>query len=416
MNSLLARVLLPGLLLGLLLGACAGGDSSPDSSDAEAAASDPANAPRELVASEAEAGSGSAAGADATDTSSVESDRDGLLERDASSETTDGRPSRAALVDVEEIWIPGGTFSMGSTDPLARPDEQPVHRVRVSGFWIDRTEVTNRQYDAFVRATGYVTVAERPIVWEDLAAQLPPGTPHPGEEALRPGSLVFMEPSEPVPLDRFDLWWSWTPGACWRAPEGPGSDLEGRWDHPVVQVAYEDAAAFAAWAGKRLPTEAEWEFAARGGLEGAPFAWGSEPLAPERCNIWTGSFPDANSAADGFPRTAPVGSFPANGFGLHDVAGNVWEWCSDFFDPGTYARRAASGDVAVDPVGPAESVDPRSPYSKVSRVQRGGSFLCNDSYCASYRPSARMASAQDTGLSHLGFRCVRGGDPPADER
>ncbi len=303
---------------------------------------------------------------------------------------------------------------MGSTDPLARPDEQPVHRVRVSGFWIDRTEVTNRQYDAFVRATGYVTVAERPIVWEDLAAQLPPGTPHPGEEALRPGSLVFEEPAEPVPLDRFDLWWVWTPGACWRAPEGPGTDLQGRWDHPVVHVAYEDAAAFAAWAGKRLPTEAEWEFAARGGLEGAPFAWGSEPLTPERCNVWTGSFPNQNSAADGFARTAPVGSYPANGFGLHDVAGNVWEWCSDFFDPRTYARRAAEGEEAVDPAGPSESVDPRAPFSKVSRVQRGGSFLCNDSYCASYRPSARMASAQDTGLSHLGFRCVRDGDPPED--
>jgi len=410
MNSLLARVLLPGLLLC----ACAEGDSAPGPSGAAGAATDSADAPRELVASGAEAGSGSAAGAGATDASSAEPDRAGLLEGDASSRSSDERSSRAGLIDAEEVWIPGGAFSMGSDDPLARPDEQPVHRVRVSGFWIDRTEVTNRQYDAFVRATGYVTVAERPVVWEDLAAQLPPGTPHPGEAALRPGSLVFMEPSEPVPLDRFDLWWSWTPGACWRAPEGPGSDLEGRWDHPVVHVAYEDAAAFAAWAGKRLPTEAEWEFAARGGLEGAPFAWGSEPLAPERCNIWTGSFPNENTAADGFARTAPVRSFPANGFGLHDVAGNVWEWCSDFFDPETYARRAAAGEVALDPTGPSESVDPRSPYSKVSRVQRGGSFLCNDSYCASYRPSARMASAQDTGLSHLGFRCVRDGDPPED--
>lgn len=410
MNSLLARALLPGLLLC----ACAGGDPSPGPSDAEGAASDSADAPRELVASGAEAGSGSAAGAGATDASSAEPDRDGPLVGDASSQSSDERPTRAGLIDAEEVWIPGGAFSMGSNDPLARPDEQPVHRVRVSGFWIDRTEVTNRQYDAFVRATGYVTVAERPVVWEDLAAQLPPGTPHPGEEALRPGSLVFMEPSGPVPLDRFDLWWSWTPGAYWRAPEGPGSDLEGRWDHPVVHVAYEDAAAFAAWAGKRLPTEAEWEFAARGGLDGAPFAWGSAPLAPERCNIWTGSFPNENTAADGFARTAPVRSFPANGFGLHDVAGNVWEWCSDFFDPETYARRAAAGEVVVDPAGPSESVDPRSPYSKVSRIQRGGSFLCNDSYCASYRPSARMASAQDTGLSHLGFRCVRDGDPPED--
>lgn len=301
---------------------------------------------------------------------------------------------------------------MGSDDPLARPDEQPVHSVTVGGFYIDVTEVTNRQYAAFVEATGYVTVAERPVDWEEMKAQLPPGTPKPPEEALLPGSLVFTPPAQAVPLDRFDLWWTWTTGATWRAPEGPGSDLEGRWDHPVVQVAYEDAEAYAVWAGRRLPTEAEWEYAARGGVDGAPFAWGNEPLTPERCNIWQGSFPHDNTVADGHARTAPVRSFAPNGYGLHDVAGNVWEWCSDYYDPATYAKRASGAQPVVDPTGPGESIDPRNPYSQISRIQRGGSFLCNDTYCSSYRPSARMAAAEDTGLSHLGFRCVREGAPP----
>lgn len=317
---------------------------------------------------------------------------------------------------VEEAWIPGGTFWMGSVDPLARPDEAPVHRVRVEGFWMETTEVTNRAFMRFVDETGYVTVAERPLVWEEIAAQLPPGTPRLPDEELAPGSLVFTPPDHAVPLQRHDLWWTWTPGAYWRAPEGPGSDLDGRLDHPVVHVAHEDARAYAAWAGKRLPTEAEWERAARGGLHRAPFVWGDGELAPGRCNVWQGPFPHGGTAEDGFARTAPVGSFPPNPFGLHDMAGNVWEWCADFYDPATYALRveAAGGAVVVDPRGPERSVDPRTPYSEVSRVQRGGSFLCNDTYCASYRPSARMASAEDTGLAHLGFRCVSDGPPPAD--
>jgi formylglycine-generating enzyme required for sulfatase activity len=308
-------------------------------------------------------------------------------------------------------WIPGGEFSMGSTDPLARPDERPVHRVRVDPFWMDVTEVTNAQYAEFVAATGYRTVAERPVDWEELRKQVPPGTPKPDDAMLQPGSLVFTPPKSPVTLGDASAWWRWVPGACWKHPEGPGSSIAGRERHPVVHVAFEDAEAYARWAGKRLPTEAEWELAARGGLDGKPFVWGDGPLDATRCNVWQGNFPDANTEADGFARAAPVGSFPANGYGLRDMAGNVWEWCSDRYRPDTYAERAASAPVA-NPRGPAQTVDPRNPYAPESRVHRGGSFLCNDSYCASYRPSARMATPPDTGLQHLGFRCVR--DAAAD--
>ena len=304
------------------------------------------------------------------------------------------------------VWIPGGVFRMGGDDPLARPDESPVHEVRISGFWIDATEVTNRQFAAFVDATGYRTVAERPVDWESLREQLPPGTPKPDAALLAPGSLVFVPPTGPVDRREVGAWWRWTPGASWRHPEGPGSTIEERADHPVVHVAWEDAVAYAAWAGKRLPTEAEWEFAARGGLDGAVNVWGDEPVDPLRCNILQGRFPDGDTAEDGFAGTAPVGSFPANGFGLHDMAGNVWEWCADRYDAGAYARRAGAGSPVVDPVGPDRSVDPRMPHAADTRVQRGGSFLCHDSYCASYRPSARMSATPDSAMPHLGFRCV----------
>ncbi|MFM8699310.1 MAG: SUMF1/EgtB/PvdO family nonheme iron enzyme, partial [Phycisphaerales bacterium] len=250
-------------------------------------------------------------------------------------------------------WIPGGEFSMGSTDPLARPDEQPVHRVRVNPFWMDETEVTNAQFAAFVAATGYRTVAERPIDWEELKKQVPPGTPKPDGAMLQPGSLVFTPPTSPVALGDASAWWRWLPGTCWKHPDGPGSSIAGRERMPVVHVSFEDAQAYAAWAGKRLPTEAEWEFAARGGLEGTPFAWGAQPLDATRCNVWQGHFPDTNTAADGFAGAAPVGSFPANGYGLFDMAGNVWEWCSDRYRPDTYAQRAAGAPV-VNPTGPAQ--------------------------------------------------------------
>ena len=298
---------------------------------------------------------------------------------------------------------------MGSTDAHARADEKPVHRVRVDGFWMDATEVTNRQFAEFVQATGYETVAERPVDWEELKQQLPPGTPKPDEKMLLPGSLVFTPPAEAVDTRHFEQWWSWTTGASWRHPEGPGSTIDGKADHPVVHVAWEDAMAYAKWAGKRLPTEAEWEFAARGGLDHKLNVWGDEPVDAKRANTWQGRFPEKNTAEDGYARTSPVKSFPANAYGLYDMAGNVWEWCSDLYRPDAYALQIAeAGPNAVidNPRGPAQSLDPRNPHAPASRVQRGGSFLCHDSYCASYRPSARMAAPPDTGMQHLGFRCV----------
>lgn len=316
------------------------------------------------------------------------------------------------------VWIPGGVFRMGSTDPLARPDESPVHTVQVGGFWMDATEVTNAQFSAFVEATGYKTVAERPVDWEVLKTQVPPGTPKPPDEMLQPGSLVFTPPDHPVDLRRFDQWWTWTHGADWKHPAGPGSSIEGLDNHPVVHIAYDDAAAYAEWAGKRLPTEAEWEFAARGGLDGAVNTWGDEPVDPARCNTWQGHFPDVNTREDGYEGSAPVGTFPPNGYGLYDMAGNVWEWCSDLYRPDTYAFRieGLGRDAVIDnPRGPDSSLDPRAPLSPVSRVHRGGSFLCNDSYCASYRPSARMAASPDSALVHLGFRCVRDAEKPAGD-
>ena len=303
------------------------------------------------------------------------------------------------------VWIPAGTFRMGSTDGLARADESPVHRVTVEGFWIDVTEVTNEQFAEFVRATGYVTVAERAVDWEELKKQLEPGTPKPDEAVLQPGALVFTPPEKPVGLGDPSRWWRWVHGADWRHPGGPGTRIEGRGNEPVVQVSWLDAVAFARWAGKSLPSEEQWEFAARGGLEGKVNVWGDEPVDATRCNTWQGHFPDRNTAEDGYAGVAPVKSFAPNGYGLYDMAGNVWEWCADVYDAKAYARRAA---VAADAdrgarrgTGSGAEAD-----AGAMRVQRGGSFLCNDAYCASYRPSARMASAPDTGSQHVGFRCV----------
>lgn len=313
------------------------------------------------------------------------------------------------------VRIEGGEFSMGGDDPLARPDEQPIHRVRVDAFWMDQTEVTNAQFRAFVEATGYVTVAERPVDWEELKKQLPPGTPKPPDEVLQPGSVVFTPPDHAVDLATHAQWWSWTIGANWRHPEGPGSDVQGKDDHPVVHVAYEDAVAYSAWAGKSLPTEAQWEFAARGGLDRAVNTWGDEPVDATRANTWQGEFPHRNTAEDGFARTAPVRQFPPNAYGLYDMAGNVWEWCADLYRPDAYARllvAAGPGGLIKNPTGPERSLDMRNPHAPESRVQRGGSYLCNDSYCASYRPAARMAAPPDTGMQHVGFRCVRS-DPSA---
>ena len=272
---------------------------------------------------------------------------------------------------------------------------------------MDQTEVTNAQFKQFVDATGYVTTAERTPKWEDIKKQVPPGTPKPPDEMLIPASMVFTPPDHPVPTNNPRAWWSWIPGANWRHPEGPQSDLSGRDHHPVVHVSWDDAVAYATWAEKRLPTEAEWEFAARGGLDKAPFTWGNDPLSQEvpQANVWQGRFPDTNTQADGYVRTAPVGSFPSNGYGLLDMAGNVWEWTQDWYRVDLYPRRAGKS-VIKNPHGPESPFDPRERFS-LPRVTRGGSFLCNDSYCAAYRPSARRGTGYDTGMSHIGFRCVK---------
>ncbi|NMJ41034.1 formylglycine-generating enzyme family protein [Roseomonas sp. JC162] len=297
--------------------------------------------------------------------------------------------------------VPGGTFLMGSDHHY--PEERPQHAATVAGFWIDETAVTNATFAAFVEATGYVTVAERPL---DPAM-------YPGADPamLAPGGLVFRMTQGPVDTRDVSNWWHWTPGAFWRAPEGPGSDLAGRGEHPVVQVAYEDAEAYARWAGKDLPTEAEWECAARGGLDGAEYAWGDE-LAPNGehvANTWQGPFPWRNFAADGFERTCPVRSFAPNGYGLYEVCGNVWEWTTDWWG----AKHAADPNkpccAPVNPRGPSieGSYDPGQPAIRIPRkVVKGGSFLCAPSYCRRYRPAARHAQMIDSGMSHIGFRCV----------
>jgi sulfatase modifying factor 1 len=305
--------------------------------------------------------------------------------------------------------IPGGSFTMGSERHY--PEERPAHPMQVDGFWMDATTVTSAEYARFVAATGYRTVAERPL---DPAF-------YPGADAamLEPGALVFRMTDGPVDLRDITHWWHWTPGACWHRPEGPGSSIVGRENHPVVQVAHEDAEAYARWVGKALPTEAEWEFAARGGLDGREFVWGDEltPGGLHQANTWQGPFPWRNFAADGFEGTAPVGSYRPNGYGLFDMAGNVWQWTADWYAARHRPPDAAARDgEAARPCcgararrGPAmeASYDPAQPTVRIPRkVVKGGSFLCAPSYCRRYRPAARHAQMVDTGMSHIGFRCV----------
>lgn len=311
---------------------------------------------------------------------------------------------QSATAPVGMVWLEGGEFAMGSNEAEFL-DARPWHQVHVDGFWMDRTEATNAQFAAFIAATGYVTVAERRPRAEDF-----PGAP---PENLVAGSVVFTPPATPVPLDSHYRWWSYVEGADWRHPTGPGSTSDGKAQHPVVHIAYADAVAYCAWAGKRLPTEAEFEFAARGGLDRARYGWGEEFQPGERfmANTFQGHFPDTNTVEDGFAATAPVGSFPANGYGLVDLAGNVWEWTSDWYRPDTYATLAAAGRVARNPRGPASSHDPSEPGVQ-KRVHRGGSYLCNDQYCSRYCPGGRGKGEPDTGTNHLGFRCVMDAPPP----
>jgi formylglycine-generating enzyme required for sulfatase activity len=294
------------------------------------------------------------------------------------------------------LQVPGGVFRMGSLSFY--PEEQPVREVRVEGFWIDRHPVTNREFARFVAATGYVSVAERPLDPADF-----PGADSP---ALVPGSLVFMPTAGPVDLRDFSQWWSYVPGARWDQPLGPDSSIDGLGDHPVVHVAYEDAEVYAAWAGKALPTEVQWEYAARGGLDGATYAWGDEfePEGRMMANTWQGEFPWQNLLRDGYERTSPVGSFPANSYGLYDMTGNVWEWTQDWWSPFHAADEAGACCAPSRPRDPAPSVEPGSRVPR--KVIKGGSHLCAPNYCLRYRPAARSPEAVDTSTSHIGFRCV----------
>ncbi len=312
-------------------------------------------------------------------------------------------------------WVPGGEFLMGSDSKQAQANEKPAHPARVGGFWMDRQHVTNAQFRKFVEATGYRTTAELPADWETLKVQLPPGTPRPPDSALVPGAMVFV--GTPAVVDYSDVtrWWRYVPGADWRHPQGPGTSIDGKDDHPVVQVSYADALAYAKWAGKRLPTEAEWEFAARGGLEQATYAWGEEftPDKQQMANVWQGQqdrrFPVVSAKAGGAAGTSPAGTFPANGYGLYDMTGNAWQWVSDWYRADQFVREAASGKLADNPRGPQDSFDPSEPGVPVNapkRVTRGGSFLCNEDFCMSYRPSARRGTDPYTSMSHIGFRLV----------
>ncbi len=305
------------------------------------------------------------------------------------------------------VWIPGGEFSMGAQEaPMegevgmqATTDSRPIHRVYVDGFYMDKTDVTNAQFAAFVKATGYVTFAEKAPTAEEYPTAPP--------ENLVAGSVVFSPPKGPVPLNDHLQWWSYVKGADWRHPTGPGSSIVGKDNYPVVQIAYPDAEAYAKWAHKRLPTEAEWEFAARGGLAGKIYDWGDEfkPNGKWMANTHQGHFPDNDAGNDGYVGLAPVAKFPANGYGLYDMAGNVWQWTSDWYRPDYYAQLAQAGGVARNPQGPDSPLDPAEPGEK-KKVHRGGSFLCTDQYCSRYMVGTRGKGEVSTGTNHLGFRCV----------
>jgi len=304
------------------------------------------------------------------------------------------------------VWIPGGEFTMGSDNKDSKRDEKPQHQVKVDGFWMDATHVTNKQFKEFVDATGYITTAEKAPTMEEIMSQVPPGTPQPAAELLIAASLVFKPSNGPVSLKSNRAWWEWKGGANWKHPLGPDSSIEGKEDHPVVQVSWFDAEAYAKWAGKRLPTEAEWEFAAYGGQPNVLYVWGNEEFSEEKpqVNIWQGEFPYKSTKLNGHMGTTPVKTYKPNPYGLHDMAGNAWQWCSDLYHVSFYQNEAEK-KLSINPTGPSTSYDPEEPFA-TKYVNRGGSFLCHQSYCKGYRITARMKTSADTSLNHLGFRCV----------
>lgn len=306
------------------------------------------------------------------------------------------------------VIIEQGIFSMGASDQNgALNREYPIHKVKVNSFLMDIHEVTNAQFKTFIDESGYITTAEKKIDWEELKKQLPENTPKPDEELFEPGSLVFSMPKKVTSLIDFSQWWKWTKGANWKQPMGPNSSIIGIENHPVVHISYQDANEYAKWYGKRLPTEAEWEWAAKGGLNNNIYPWGNENVndGEAKCNFWSGNFPLENNEKDGYILTAPVMKYPANKYGLYDMAGNVWEICSDWYDA-NYYKTLSKNELTINPKGPKTWNYPREPNDP-KKVVRGGSFLCNDSYCSSYRVSARMPYSKDTGMSHTGFRCVK---------
>jgi len=314
-------------------------------------------------------------------------------------------------------WIPGGEFLMGSDSKKAQANEKPTHKVKVSGFWMDDTHVTNDQFSQFIKETNYKTTAEQIPDWETIRVQLPPGTPKPPTSVFVAGAMVFVGTKAKVNLNDYSQWWAYVPGANWRHPTGPQSNIDGKSNHPVVQISYEDALAYAKWAGKRLPTEAEWEFAARGGLNQATYAWGDqlEQEGKLPANIWDVKkqpFPVISAKAGGAMGTSAVGTFPQNGYGLYDMTGNAWQWVADWYRSDYFAMQSKEfgNSVANNPQGPTSSYDPDDagvPRNAPKRVIRGGSFLCNEDYCQSYRPSARRGADPFSPMSHLGFRLAK---------
>lgn len=307
------------------------------------------------------------------------------------------------------VWVTGGTFNQGAVpqDKMAMGHEKPAHSVTVDGFFMDITEVTNLQFKIFIDATNYVTIAERAIDWEEMKKQVPEGTPKPHDTIMQPGSLTFKKTKSTVSnLYDFSQWWKWKIGANWQHPNGPDSSIKNKDNDPVVHIAYEDALAYCNWAGKRLPTEAEWELAAKGYTDDTIYVWGDNATElNKKVNSWEGEFPVNNTKSDGFESRATVGSYSPNHFGLYDMAGNVWEWTSDWYNTKYYQELKSSGEIVKNPLGATAPYNQQNPYVK-EKVIKGGSFLCNASYCASYRISARMGTSLDSSLEHLGFRTI----------